>query len=574
MQNKRYSEKNSLVFRESANSPQAENILEVICDGKLSDIARPSLSRSSARSISQLSMQSTNMTFGLESLPDDKSSINDPQEEELFLEEALSDDSKEDEEESDFDGSSNRGSSTIVTRHLVDRIGKLEDSISPDVGSKDFDKEIMKIARKFNTRKQQRMDSSLQSNSSRNSSPILSPKSSQWEKQNSEVDGAEKEIDPKIMKGLEKIKKLDKILAEKIKMEKEAKADRKRLEENWQLEIKGFIEWCGENKSKPVIQQFLALTNGLSDHRPIEEDEDDMRPLFQTEVLSDFVEASGNDESFDQDNSMESMRERKIPKGGSHENDSNFKDSETGGVNAKKGKKLSKKNFIKRNIVLAAHANEIISLTEKEQERLDQLLADDSDLLLIDNPFSKKDNNKPSSGYELDDNAKKALTEIDEQLKCLVPQSDFQSICFSPIGESEILTERSTPSEFSERTGNNDGVKYGDENLIQVKNYREMQQRLQQIEFELKKMGNIEEHESQLNTPRISNGLLRQLIEVDSRLTSSALSILDSARSNLNTARTDSSEDKDVHSSFHDIDSVIDSSRTSSTSKSFHDIGV
>ena len=566
MQSKRSSTKKFNISRESSNSPQPENSLEVISDGKLSDIARPSLSRGSTRTISQLSMQSTNVSFGLESLPNDRPLLNDPQEEELFLEEAVVD--EDDNMEQPDNLTPNVPTKTLPTYTGME-LGQFWDHSSPDIESKEFEKEILKIAKRFNEKKQLPKNPNLIEKDATNSSPITAR--SQSSISNNEDQNSEKEIDPKIVKGMEKIKKLDEILAEKVKLEKEAKAERKRMEKDWQLEIKDFVQGCGENKSKPVIQQFLALTNGLSDPRPLEE-EFDVKPLFQTEVETEFDLSSCKNESHDNNQESKHCGEKR---NSASQPDNDLRDEGKERLNSGKSEKSRKRNFIRRNIALAAHANEIVSLTESEQHRLDELLSDDSDLLLIENPFSKNNHHKVPSGYELDEDSKRALTDIDEKLRCLVPQSDYQSICFSPVTDDQILTDRTINlSETSEKGEDASVTKYGDKNLKKEKHYREIQQRLQDIELELKKMDQLEAYESQSTTPRISNDLLRQLLEVDSRLTSSALSILDSARSNLNTARTDISEESGDTSIVSDTASYLDTSRTSCTEKSYHDIGI
>lgn len=572
MQKRQASDKRWQFHRDSSNISQLENSFEVLSDGKLSDISRPSLSRSSNRSTSQLSQQAIITSFGLESLPDDKFSIGDPQCD-LYLEEAVNDEPEDDPTMADppyEDHEAPRNTS----RDQVNETEKFMKNVSPDIQSDDFEKEIMKIARRFNKKKRSSANPSLKK--SINSSPTPSVRSSQIETSIADKKDEEKEIDPKILKGLKRIKKLDEILAEKVKLEKEAKADRKRLERNWQLEIKGFVEWCGENKSKPLIQQFLALTNGISDQRPVEDDANDIERLFQTEVETEFDESLQNTDG-DSCQSKENDKKGIIEKGNStmtSDRSTNVKeDFECTESPTEKIRNSNKKNFIRRNIALASHANEVVSLTEEEQRRLDELLADDSDLLIIDNPFSKDEDHKAPSAYELDDNARKALTDIDEQLKFLVPQSDFQSICFSPVSNGQVLTGRTGSTDFLESSKSCDVVeKYGDETLKREKNYREMQQRLQHIENELRRMSQLEEYESHADRPVITNDLLRQLIDVDSRMTSSALSIIDSARSNLDTARTE--EREDIDSSINRTSQWIDTSKSLSTEKSFHDVGV
>ena len=555
--------------RDSSINPHPENSLEVISDGILADIARPSLSRGSTRSISQLSMQSTNISsFELESLPGEHPSLKSHEEEELYLEEAVVDYDDDCDIEVP-DSSWQHAASSIISTCPSKALEKLEELSSPDLDSKEFEKEIFKMSKRFNKTKQLREKPILMEETVKYPSPSPSTERSKSRNSISETVTLEQDVDPKVYKGMEKIRKLDEILAEKIKLEKEAKAERKRLEQEWQLEIKGFVEWCGDKKSKPIIQQFLALTNGISDHHPV--DEDEVKPLFQTEIQTDFLDVSNGSGGVIGNGRDLNENEESPANEANVSNDA--REVKKGSLQNGKNEKSRKKDFIKRNIVLAAHANEIVSLTESEKQRLDELLSDESDLLLVENPFSKTDQHKTPSGYELDEDAKKALTDIDEKLKCLVPQSDFQSICLSPVSDDQLLTGRTSNSfSSSKQAGEITGSKYGDGILKQEKQYRYMEQRLQQIEAELKRIDQLENTELHSDTPSISGDLLRQLLEVDSWLTSSALSILDSARSNLNTARSDiSREDLEP---YLDGESCLDSSRISHVEKSYNDIGV
>ena len=581
MQNKPPSATNMAMSRESSSILQPENSLEVISDGKLSDIARPAHSRGSTRTMSQLSMQSTSiMSFELESLPDDNTSLTGLQEDELYLEEAVldsNDDCVDVYSDVDIPDSSMQHlpSNSVVTRQSKDLKDRLEDSSSPDINSKEFEKEIFKLSKKFSKTKQLRENSTLVAQSNIKSSPA--PSTGKLQSVNSNVESIQKEqeIDPKISRGMDKIRKLDEILAEKIKLEREAKADRKRQEKEWQLEIKGFVEWCGRKSSTPIIQQFLALTNGISDDHPADDNEDEMKPLFQTEVQAEFCDRlkDKDEEASNCKDAYEKTEESNEYSTKQPAVNNNEKGDRKGSTNSCKSEKSRKKDFIKRNIALAAKAHETVSLTEQEKQRLNELLSDESDLLLVDNPFSKNDSHKLPSGYELDEDAKKALTDIDEKLKCLVPQSDFESVCFSPLSDEQLLTGRTSNSVAASKQGwDVPGDRYGDGILKQEKHYREMQQRLQQIEAELEKIDKLEEAGSHSDSPKISSDLLHQLLEVDSRLTSSALSILDSARSNLDSARTDAN--KEIYEPSLDGSSCLDCSTTSFKEKSYHDIGV
>ncbi len=428
-----------------------------------------------------------------------------------------------------------------------------QDSMSPA----EFAKNVRKISKRVvRTKKrsaeiQRNSDSSQQMPYEKSTEPLEDSQESIIEDISTEKDEEKEEIDPKIKKGLEKIKKLDSILAEKIKIEKEVKADRKRMEREWQMEIKSFVEWCGENKTKPGVQQFLALTDGIMEDYTHShgQGEEDFVPLFPTELENDENESSqGNESNRDTANSPEG-------------NQSQSKANASAG-SEKRSKK--KRNFLKRNIELASHANEIIALTEEERLRLDDLLADDTDLLSFDNPFTKVPKAIALTGYELDENAKRALNDIDEKLKMLVPESDFESICSTPFSEDRTLSHRSF--DFSQ-VGSTDDKKCKEPALQEGKDFRDMKIRLQQIEAELGRMDELKDETFEAETPRISHELLRQLLDVDDRLTSSAFSILDSSNNsarNLSASPTDSEMDE----------FLLDFPQSSCSDRNFCSVGV
>eukprot|EP00794_Sanderia_malayensis_P020129 gene20129-22101_t len=542
-------ELNSLTFvQETKNNSDVANSMEVISGGKLSDIARPSVSsRGSARSLSQLSMQSK-ASFELEALPVEKDLPIWSKHDDIFLEDAFCDMERSEIVES------------YSSKLKANSFEKQTDEDDNELLTNPFGstKKMHKISKRaVKSRKPATIvsDDSVEPAPLEEASHARDSVESGNRSLNADAKRAtgenkqEDEIPPKIKRGLEKIRKLDDILAEKVKLEKEVKADRKRMEKEWQVEIKGFLEWCGDNASRPAIQQFLNLTNGIGDEDKFKfcDLDEDFNPVFATELDQENVEKS--ETTINDSGSIDGTVKGELELG-------DDRDKKGSNSEIKAGRKKKKKDFLKRNKELAGHANEVIALTEEERLRLDELLIDDSDLLSFENPFSKHTKVIECSGYELDKNSKLALNDIDEKLKLLVPETDFQSICSTPLFDKMSLSHRSLG--FSEHSVDKSiDVKCKEPALQEGKDFRDMASRLRQIELELGRMDELKDGEFMSETPRITHELLRQLIDVDDRLTSSALSILDSSQSQLThrTLTPTSMMDHDILLDSHESDS-------------------
>lgn len=344
-----------------------------------------------------------------------------------------------------------------------------------------------------------------------------------------EEDEPESEYDRKLRKGLNRIKKLDDVLAHKIQREKEVKKERRALEREFQLHVENLLQENGTDKISNS-QQLLALLSLSSGHPS---DKSETESIFATQIDPEFY----NNDS----NNVTSKKKRlhsskKSPK-----------------------KKLDQKfDYVKRNIELATQANAIVPLTEDEKKQLEELLADDGNLLLVENPFTNAAA-IGSSAYTYSQDEIEALADIDSKLKDLLPENELAIL----EGDSkETLTEvdnerkekndQTIHKDKSRKKSKNkddlrnskdivnvkvsiEGLNFGDteincgENVLQAeKEQRVLQYRLRDIEAELKKL----QVEEDALTETINPDLLRKLLDADSRLTSSSISICESVRSN------------------------------------------
>ena len=344
-----------------------------------------------------------------------------------------------------------------------------------------------------------------------------------------EEDEPEREYDRKLRKGLNRIKKLDDVLADKIQREKEVKKQRRAIEREFQLQVENLLQENGTDKISNS-QQLLALLSLSSDHPS---DKSDTESIFATQIDPEF-----------------------------YNNDSNNVTSKKKRLHASKKspkKKLDQKfDYVKRNIELATQANAIVPLTEDEKKRLEELLADDGNLLLVENPFSNAAAIS-SSAYTYSQDEIEALADIDSKLKDLLPENELAIL--EGDNKETLVEVDNGRKEKSDRTIRKDqsrkkskskddlrnskdivnvkvsieGLNFGDneincgENVLQAeKEQRVLQYRLKDIEAELKKL----QVEKDALAETINPDLLRKLLDADSRLTSSSISICESVRSN------------------------------------------
>jgi len=374
----------------------------------------------------------------------------------------------------------------------------------------ELDEEVLDIEDLSDNEQDSSMDNLSESSSSSSIKAVEDEVNKGIKTGKQEASPVESELDYKIRKGLEKVKKLDKILLERTEKEKEVKQSRRIAEKEFQSQVAQLIQEKGADKVWGS-QQLLYLC-ASSDKVEHGEMDDIIEPIFPTQIDIEYYKD----------------RVDSIPNG-TTKADSKVKDTQNEEKTDIKQKK--EKDFVKRNVGLASHAQELILLTDEERKRLDELLADDTDLLMVENPFSSSDTS--ISGYQFSNEEKNVLEKIDSQLKELVPSDELTlAIVDSQLNVDNSNFRDSSSGRESLITSNEEGVicepKCGENVLQKCYDERMVLCRLRDIDSKLKY---IQCNEERAEAP-LDPDLLRKLLDVDSRLTSHSVSICESLLSN------------------------------------------
>ena len=339
----------------------------------------------------------------------------------------------------------------------------------------------------------------------------------------------ETELERKIRKGLKKIEKLDKILTEKIQKEREVKRERFALEKDFQTQIQTLIQ---EKGVENVVgsQQLLSLC-AATDFKPNEDFDDDFaNPIFSTQIDSQFYE------------------KRNSPPQSNDQKEDTESDSNT---DKKNRKDKNKTDFIKRNINLASHFNETVALTDEEKKRLEELLCDDTDLLIGENPFSTPAIKDDGFRFSIED--QKLIEDIDLRLKEFLSEEEYNSAMLSE-SQTTVSSMTSTTHFDEEITSVENLATCGEKVLNEGHDQRNMMQRLNAIEEKLQQLRLTADSPSY---EKIDPDLLRSLLNVDSRMTSDSKSICDSVRTN-----SEICFDDDVTCTDASVDASVDPSES------------
>ena len=276
------------------------------------------------------------------------------------------------------------------------------------------------------------------------------------------------------------------------------KRERVALERDFHKQVQTLIEEKG-------VENIVGSQQLLSLCAPVEIGNDDeyIDSIFATQIDSEFYK----DHSASNDGSDETGNSKLNCEGKRKDGD----------------EQKNKTNFIRRNIDLASHANEVIALTDEEKRRLDELLADDNDLLIGENPFSTPVLKNDGFQFSIDD--KKTLDDIDERLKNFLSEDEFNS---GILSQSQTSIASSVPNHEEYVLPNEQNTQCGEKVLNEGQSQRGMVHRLCEIEKKLQKLRiNVDSPTFE----KIDPDLLRSLLEVDSRMTSDSKSICDSVMS-------------------------------------------
>jgi len=372
----------------------------------------------------------------------------------------------------------------------------------------------------------------------------------------------EAELDPRIRKGLEKIRKLDAILADKQKREKDVKTHRRQLEKIWREEINQLDqlrEQEGHGKIELGVGHVLALGPPTGENQPDEFNSVPVTPLFATQPNEHDSISSPSDRGIS--SSCDSWAEQDIDE---VESKNSKKSRKRKGSKQSKGKG-KEQNFLKRNIELAADAGNVIPMTEAEKKRLEELLSDETDLLMVENAYSEGLSLPAGEGFTLDSESLASLAEIDSKLQDLVPQEEIDLLA-SPVSWKPAR-ELEHPDHPSQDGGSSvrdvDSIGLGERILREEKEMREMKKRLLAIETELQALYRETGEESEAG---LSDEILAKLIGSSSRTTSRSTTVSESVMSALSSARIADEAIKEEES--HHTSAILHgSSDTKSASK-------
>ncbi|KAK2553948.1 Fibrous sheath-interacting protein 1 [Acropora cervicornis] len=189
----------------------------------------------------------------------------------------------------------------------------------------------------------------------------------------------------------------------------------------------------------------------------------------------------------------------------------------------KKGNKARAKekeqNFVKRNIELAADAGSLIPMTEAEKKRLEELLSDETDLLMVENAYVEGLTLPAGEGFT--------------KLQDLVPQVEMDLLASHESWKS--ITDSKTSSHDAESVKDVEKLGLGERILGEDKEMREMKRRLVAIEADLQALYRDDNNESEVG---LSDEILAKLIGDSSRTTSHSNTISESVISALSSSRS------------------------------------
>ncbi|XP_028398355.1 fibrous sheath-interacting protein 1-like isoform X2 [Dendronephthya gigantea] len=344
---------------------------------------------------------------------------------------------------------------------------------------------------------------------------------------NSSTTGNYDNLDPKVRQGLERIKKLDNILSEKTKREREVKRQRLDQERLWREQLDVLEKNRDAELGRPVDlgpAHMLALGAPQDTDESVYEDSPPVTPLFTTQPLVDeermqkhFEGSSSQTHSSDVKDDIPTAESKN--KAGASGVGNEEKVRKNNKKNKKDGK-MRKRDFIKRNILLAADANNMVAMTEEEKKRLEEILSDVGDLM--EEPVNKESLILYGSGFVPSQEEAEQLADIDTRLQSLIPCEEYAALCEQTEEDKQSLHSETPRSGTGSFLSEKDMPTFGELVLQEKKEMREMKQRLMAIENQLQGFQDDDHDEGIL-----SESLLRHLLDDSSRTTSQATTIFD-----------------------------------------------
>nr|XP_012317947.1 fibrous sheath-interacting protein 1 isoform X2 [Aotus nancymaae] len=300
-----------------------------------------------------------------------------------------------------------------------------------------------------------------------------------------------KELDSQLQDAIQKMKRLDKILAKRQHREKEIKKQGLEMRIKLWEELKSakYSEAWQSKEELENTKTFLSLTAASEETvGPSHEDEDNFFSVFHTQIPPEEYEKQMQKVSKDFTCDVE-------------RNESFIKAGKKPFSNTEKIELRGKHNqdFIKRNIELAKESRNPVVMIDREKKRLTELLKDldDRDSGLSSSEGDQSGCVVPGEGYALAVSQHQQLTEIDIKLQELSAASPMIS-SFSPRLEHQNNQESDLDGE------RNMEITPGEKVLRNTKEQRDLHNRLREIDEKLRKMKeNVLESTSRLSEEQL-----------------------------------------------------------------------
>uniref|UniRef100_A0A8D0CAW5 Fibrous sheath-interacting protein 1 n=1 Tax=Salvator merianae TaxID=96440 RepID=A0A8D0CAW5_SALMN len=318
-------------------------------------------------------------------------------------------------------------------------------------------------------------------------------------------DSKEKESDPRILKAIKKMKRLDQILANKQSQERAIKRQGREMRTKLWEEFQSMTSRNSSVITEEVenTQRFLALTSSVPEVPNPSTSEEDELPVsvFHTQIHPENYEHKTHGK---QGSMTEARTKNSVKKMGNvhQKNEASYK---------------KPPDFVKKNIELAKDSMNPVVMLEEEKKRLSELLkdtsAEGSELQVIEEEETGW--LIPGEGYTPEPVEYHHLTEIDAKLKVVISDGNLSAVqdMFSKVPEQIYQESLAYANRKLE-------VNPGEKVLRDTKEERDQQNRLKEIDQQLENLEKTPDvlpclYEEQLNalleeclqTPRKGNSV-------------------------------------------------------------------
>nr|XP_056708191.1 fibrous sheath-interacting protein 1 [Euleptes europaea] len=305
-------------------------------------------------------------------------------------------------------------------------------------------------------------------------------------------DSKESNVDRLIQQAIEKMKRLDQILASKLSHEKAIKKQGKEMRTKLWEELQSMTFRSSSVNAEEVenTNRFLALASETSEPAPIDEDEMFIG-VFHTQINSENYEYRG----------------RPVKQGCLNAERTRSSINKTENVHQKTETSSKKpRNFIKKNIELVKEFGNQVVMLEEEKKRLSELLKDTEDenreiMQVIEGEATGW--LVPGEGYTPEPMEYHYLTELEAKLKVIISDGDFSAIQSSLSKVPNLIYQESLA--YANRKLE---TVPGEKVLRDTKDGRNQQNRLKEIDQQLKNLERILDVQ-----PTVSKEQLNALLE-------------------------------------------------------------